>query len=496
MIDRDPRAASQDPHDLIVVGGGAYGVALTLEAARRGLRPLLIERHDFGAQTSWNSLRIVHGGLRYLQSLDLNRFRESVSERRWFLAHFPDLVHPLPCLMPLYGGGMRRPSILRCALLLNDLLSRRRNRGVQEDRALPSGRVLSEAQTVEWFPAVDRRSLRGAALWHDATMPNSQRLLMEMLRWATTCGATVLNYAAASRLLTDRGAARGLEVEDLACGEKHEFRSAIVVNCAGPWCRELATAFDRDVPELFAPSIAFNALLDREPLSTAALAVAPRTPDARVYFLVPWQGRILAGTFHAACARSREESSVEPVHLDAFLRHLNLAIPGLDLHQHEVMRVHWGFLPARNPGSVQLATRELILHHGQSGGPEGLISVSGVKFTTARLVAEKTLRSIFERKGAPLPPLAATPRPPATAPPSLDGLERLLATDLEQATMLLRGLSRDEAVRHLDDLMLRRTDWGMDPRRGLSVARSIATLLDWDEARITCEVERLEQLIA
>ena len=114
-------------YDLIVVGGGIYGAFLTLDAAHRGLRTLLLEKEDFGGQTSFNTLRIVHGGLRYLQSLDLHRFRESVRERTWFLRHLPDLVEPLACLMPLYGNGLKRPIVLRAALTLNDLLSASRN---------------------------------------------------------------------------------------------------------------------------------------------------------------------------------------------------------------------------------------------------------------------------------------------------------------------------------------------------------------------------------
>jgi glycerol-3-phosphate dehydrogenase len=103
VIERAVDRASAGDHDLIVVGGGIYGIALALEAARRGLKTLLVERADYGGATSWSNLRILHGGLRHLQNLDLVRFYESVGERRWFLRHFPDLVRPLPCLMPLYG---------------------------------------------------------------------------------------------------------------------------------------------------------------------------------------------------------------------------------------------------------------------------------------------------------------------------------------------------------------------------------------------------------
>ena len=145
MINRDPDAATRSRYDLVVVGGGVHGIALTLEAARRGLRALLVERHDFGSQTSWNSLRIIHGGLRSLQRLDIRQFREMVEERRWWFRHFPELVEPLPCLMPLYGRGVERPTVIRLALKTSDLLSVQRNRDVRPDRALSNGSVVGPA---------------------------------------------------------------------------------------------------------------------------------------------------------------------------------------------------------------------------------------------------------------------------------------------------------------------------------------------------------------
>src|SRR5690349_4130260 len=196
LIERNLEEAESRVWDLLVIGGGIYGATLALEAARRGLAALVVERGGFGGETTWNSLRIVHGGLRYLQSLDLPRFYESVRERRWFLQSFPDLVRPLPCLMPLYdpprGGALRRPAVLRLALWINDLLSR--------ERALPQGRLLSVAETEELFPKVDRAGLRGGALWHDAVTTDPRRLVLEILGRACRSGAAALDRVEAVEL--------------------------------------------------------------------------------------------------------------------------------------------------------------------------------------------------------------------------------------------------------------------------------------------------------
>ena len=127
-IERDIAKAKSKNFDAIIIGGGFYGVMIAYEASCRGLKTLLLEKGDFGSATSFNSLRIVHGGLRYLQSLDLHRFKESVGERKWFMKNFPNLTKPISCLMPLYNKGLQRNSIMWAALNLNDLLSTNRNK--------------------------------------------------------------------------------------------------------------------------------------------------------------------------------------------------------------------------------------------------------------------------------------------------------------------------------------------------------------------------------
>ncbi len=469
MIRRDPSGASALRYDLIVVGGGIYGVTLALEAARRGRRPLLLERGDFGQATSWNSLRIVHGGLRYLQTLDFRRFRESVGERSWFLRNFPDLVEPLPCLMPLYGRGLKRNAVLRRVLAWNDLLSSRRNEGLRLDRVLPRSRVITAEETVALFPGVRRNGLQGAALWYDAVMPDSQRLIVELLHWACAEGAVALNHVEAVGLLQDGQGIRGLSGQDRLSGERFEFEAGVVVNCSGPWCRELARRFDRDVPQLFRPSLAFNLFIDRAPLSTAALAVAPEPAGSPVYFVHPWKERMLAGTYHAPWSGGPDDGPPGEDSTKSFLSQLRSALPDLAVGPREVLRVHWGLLPAARPGTALLSRRELIHDHGAAGSRRGLYSVSGVKFTTARLVAEKTLRGVFpgETAGPGSPPAPASP-------PRAEAFRALLARDPAAARAVVERLTRDEAALTVDDLLLRRTDWGVVPAAGSELAARIA----------------------
>jgi glycerol-3-phosphate dehydrogenase len=492
-IVRDVHAAADRAFDVIVVGGGVYGIAALLEAARRGRSALLLERDDFGAATSWNSLRIVHGGLRYLQKLDLHRFRESVAERRWFCANFPDLVRPLTCLLPLYGQGLKRPTVFRVALAMNDFLSRRRNEGVPAATHLAGGRVLSRDETITRFPQVDGDGLRGAGLWHDAVMVNSQRVLMEMLRWAGGLGAAALNYVEATELIVEGGTARGVAAVDRQTGAAVRFTCREgVINTTGPWSRVMAQklAGGGGFEHVFRPSLACNVLLDRPAISDCAVAVQPRVPGSRVYFLVPWHGRIFAGTYHAPWHGEVATPAPSAAQLDAFLSDLNTAVPGLDVTRADVLRVYAGLLPAREAGGDELAVREVIVQHGSQGGPTGLVSVSGVKFTTARLVGQKALTVLLG--GLPAYGADSDRR---IEPWPLDLADPGAARDADEATLAAAAarMVECEAAVHLDDVLLRRSDWGADPRQIEPLGRRVAAALGWSDVRLAEELARFEE---
>lgn len=468
-IGRDPAQAAARRYDLIIIGGGIYGVTLAFEACRRGLASLLLEKTDFGSQTSFNSLRILHGGLRYLQKLDLRRFTDSVSERRWFLKNMEATIAPLPCLMPLYGQGLQRPSIFRLAFQVNDYLSRRRNDGISGHRHLPSCTVLNREQTRSIYDQVPTSKLQGGAQWYDAVMPDSQLVLMEILGRARQGGAVALNYCEALALLTSRGKVLGVTATDRASGTDHDFLANTVINASGPWAREVGARLHHDLPDLFHPSLAWNLLLDKPPLSDRALAVSARKSGSRTYFLVPWKGRILAGTGHAAWHASPEKPIPNSEQIEHFLADLNSAAPALKASLNDIIHVFSGLLPVKKSGGTELTTRELIIDHAQKGGPAGLFSVAGVKFTTARLVADRLLRKIFPTRPA-MPDIGRSPL-------------------VHQYT--LREIIAHSGVMHLDDLLLRRLPFAEDPDRLLREAENCCALFDWEEKRRQEELARV-----
>jgi len=496
---RDPVAAEGRTYDLVVVGGGIYGAMVALEATRRGRVPLLLEAADFGGATSHNNLRIVHGGLRYLQSADLLRFYESVAERRWFLEFMPEFVSALPCLMPLDGRGPRRRWLMGPALAANDLFSIHRNRAVKVGDRLPAGGLISVDAVRRSFPGVNGDGLRGGALWYDAFAPDMHRLIIELLRWAGHQGATCLNYMRVDGLKLDDGRVVGVDATDETSGRKHSFESECVINAAGPWSRLFSQAAGDDRVELFAGALAWNVLYDRPALSLeSAIAVAPPRPGGQVLFAVPWHGRLLVGTGHAAFAGQPGDECVPGVDLlEAFTRDLNEAVPELGLGMADVARVFSGLLPTTAPGESDLTHREVLIDHGRNGGPKGLHSVSGIKFTTARRVADKLLaRAVpgpapvpwpsFERPGVRSPGGAFVDRPWGWRPDPGD------SSWLEP----LRRIAEEESVVHLDDLLLRRTGLADEPQRGLELAPQVAAHLGWSAAEAQSEQARVrDQLL-
>ena len=474
MILRDPTFAAESRFDVIIVGGGIQGVCTLLEATMRGLRSLLIERNDFGGATSWNSLRILHGGLRYLQYFDLRRYHDSVTERQWFCREFPELVRPLPCLMPLYGNGLKRRSVLRLALWLNDRLSRYRNDGVVPQARIPNGKVLGIGETCEWFPGVDRDGLTGAALWYDAAMSTPQRILIEALRWACSLGAVALNYVEVTALCRTSERVCGVRAYDRVSGDSFEFRGAGVINCAGPWCRQVASVLDHDVENLFRPSLAFNVLFDKEPPSRAALALQPRRAGAPVYFLHSCHGGLLAGTVHATWSGGESPVNAAEKYVDLLIEDLNQTAPELELRRGNVLRIFAGLLPAVRSNSARLSRRDVIFNHGKLGGPQGLLSVCGVKYTTARRAAQNAL-AILSPQSTSVPSSRKHTLTPINL--RLDDPSELLSGSEPAVRRELHRLLSEEAVVCLDDLVFRRTDWGISPREIPRVRQRIEELL-------------------
>lgn len=488
-IIRDIGKAEKENFELIITGGGIYGIMLLLEASRRNIKTLLLEKNDFGGATTLNHLKTVHGGLRYLQSLDLTRFRESVNERKWFLKYFPKYVNPMSCIMPLYGNGLKRNSVMRGALMLNDIFSFNRNMGITEGKKLPGGKILSDKKTTKIFEGVDKKGLKGSAFWFDANIEEFQRLIMKVLRKSVDLGATPLNYIEVKELVTEDNKVKGVKCIDTETGEKIEFYGEVVINAAGPWSRELSANFDKDFPELFKKNLMlWNILFDRKAPSDCAMGLTPKRGYGHTYFFHPWKGRLLVGTGEIIVDDIKNNVKVPGKEIDNFIDDMNSAIPGIDLKKKDILKIYAGILPAAESG--KLSKRPATIDHSASGGPEGLYSISGVKFTTSRLVADKTIKKIF----------------PDRTPSGYDSIFNEIE-DTEDITFeyneivneksinKLKKIVEEESVLHLSDLVLRRTSLGENPERALDSIDKLKTLFKKETVWWEKEKTKTEELL-
>jgi glycerol-3-phosphate dehydrogenase len=477
-------------YDIVVVGGGIYGAMLHLEATRSGLRSVLVERGDFGGATSENSLRIIHGGLRYLKNLNVARSVESTRERQWYCTTVPRLVAPLPCLLPVYARGRKRASVLSLGLAANDAISAAVMYLDCSVADVPRGHLLDARGALELAPAIPKEGLVGGAVWHDVQLRCPGRVIIEGLKWAADFGGVAVNYAEARRLLTSRGRVRGVSVGVPGGRTLAELRASVVVNAAGPWAGALASKWGADDGRLTPLVVAWNVLLDRPALSGHAVALQdPASRGGALKFATSLGGRLLVGTGYAQLSARRESAeAVAESELEAFLAALNRCLPGLDFRRRDVLRVFSGVLPAAGPGSTVPRARNLL----SVRGPHGLFTVSGTKFTTARSAARHTLASI-RRAGVLRWPVSAPQAYPPCHASAADGLfgDEWTMGDIEARRPGLTQILEHEAVEHLDDLVLRRTTLGDQPVRALTMARALCALDERWKQQPDREVARL-----
>jgi glycerol-3-phosphate dehydrogenase len=366
--------------DAIIVGGGIQGVTLALAMAERGLHPVIVERNGLGAGASGNSYGIVHGGLRYLQTLDLLRWRRSRIAQSWFLDEFPAYIKPLRCVMPLYQGRLRSPPLFRAAMLLQEWLASALHAHVP----LPPPKLLTAAQVRDEFEVPGQRLL-GAACWHDAEVRDMPGLLETMLKRSGMDKSALHIPCEARELLEDEHGVAGLRIAH-PDGETEDLSCRIVINCTGAWTGR----WQQTAPCPTANTLAFNLLLNGRLPGDSALAVSAIPGKGRSYFVRPHPEGIFAGTYYRP-ALGAAEPEVTEQDISDFLSELDLALPGWNLKNAQVKHITAGLLPDKDGKGRKLSSADHILVHR----PRGFYSILGGKFTTAPLLSQDAIKIIW-----------------------------------------------------------------------------------------------------
>jgi glycerol-3-phosphate dehydrogenase len=456
-MERQTSRLTETSFDLLVVGAGIYGACVARDAALRGLRVALIDRGDFGNATSHNSFKLIHGGLRYLQHLDLRRVRQSIEETRFWLRAAPHLVRPLQFVVPATGFGTRGPLAFWAAEQLHLLLGLDRNRGVLPAWRLPAGQVVSRARCLELIPGLDARRVTGGAVWYDGQMQNADRVLLECVLQAAEAGAEVANYVRAEVLLEHARRIEGVRARDLLSGEQFDVRATVTVNTCGPWSAELlqGRAEPTDSPAL----VKGMNLVTRRIAGDYAIGIeSARCSDAvigqsrRLYFITPWRDRSLIGTTHVLYRDEPDRCRFRQDEIEGFLREVNAAYPPANLKLDDVYYCYGGLTPADGEAGDEEGLRSRhaeILDHRRLNGMEGLLTVVGVKYTTARRVAEQTVDHVYQKLGRTPPPCPTrgTPLPGAKGFEGEDALVRAASAALGSEGGAEPGLLLDYGTR-------------------------------------------------
>lgn len=494
-VDLIRRLAEPRAYDIAIIGGGATGLGVALDAALRGFSVALLEAHDFAKGTSSRATKLVHGGVRYLAQGNIGLVREALHERTTLLRNAPHLAQPLPFVMPSYK--LWETPFYGIGLKMYDALAGKAGLGPTE--------FLSREATLRHLPTVQPEGLRGGVKYWDGQFDDA-RLALALARTAAAHGALLVNYCEVTALVHAADKLVGLRCVDRETGRDYSVNARCVINAAGVWVDRLrqmdGAAISRNVQKIVAPSQGVHIVVDREFLPSDHALMVPKTADGRVLFAVPWLGKTILGTTDTP----RDDLAAEPMpfksEVDFILsesaRYLTRAPREAD-----VKSIWVGLRPLVKPPEDDAAsTQSISREHTVLVSASGLVTVTGGKWTTYRAMAEDVLERCFESSllhrvaggvterhpliGAQVPAAGA---PHICDPPglhaygseaadvqALPGADQELGGGLTQA--MVRFAARHEYARTVEDVLARRSRLlFLDARLAAGLAPVVAQLM-------------------
>jgi glycerol-3-phosphate dehydrogenase len=499
------------PWDLLIIGGGATGLGVAVDAAARGFSVVLVEAEDFAKGSSSRATKLVHGGVRYLAQGNIALVREALHERATLLANAPHLAQPLAFVMPAYTWW--EPAFYSLGLKAYDALAGRRSLGATQR--------LSAQQAMAALPNLRHAALAGGVKYWDGQFDDA-RLAVALARTAVGQGAVVLNHCPATGLLREAGKVCGATVRDAETGEIITLRAKAIVNATGVWV-DAVRDMDRDPgtkprPRMVAPSQGVHVVVDRAFLPGEAALIVPKTSDGRVLFAVPWLGKTLLGTTDAP----RSDLPAEPLASEeeiGFILKEAAAYLSRPPTRADVRSVWAGLRPLVRPDHEDSSsTQKISREHTVIVGRSGLVTVTGGKWTTYRAMAEDVMTHCFDAHllprrggdvtsnlrlvGAPTRASGNLAQPPgehlygadAATLRALPGADHWLWRDGQGgfSEAMLRFAVRHEMARTIEDLLARRSRLlFLDAARAQALARPVAALLQDELRRPVAEAEIL-----
>jgi glycerol-3-phosphate dehydrogenase len=378
---------TRDAFDFIVIGGGATGVGVAVDAAARGYKTLVLEQDDFAKGTSSRSTKLVHGGVRYLEQGNLSLVMQALKERGILRQNAPHLVSKLAFIVPGYSWW--EIPFYSIGLKIYQVLAGKYGFGASQ--------LLSRQKTVEQLPNIKEQGLRGGVLYYDGQFDDA-RLLVNLATTAVEQGAMLLNYVPVTGLTKNNcGMVEGVTARDLETGEEFNFKAKVVINATGPFTDSVRHMDNPQAHTMIAPSQGAHIVLDRSFLPGTCAIIVPRTSDGRVMFAIPWHEHTLVGTTDTPV----EHASLEPVPMEQEVEFL-LGTAGLYLakkpKRSDILSTFAGIRPLLGSGDGK-KTSSYSRDHTIHVDPSGLLSITGGKWTTYRNMAEGCVDKAAEQAG-------------------------------------------------------------------------------------------------
>jgi glycerol-3-phosphate dehydrogenase len=364
--------------DVIIIGGGATGLASAMDAASRGWRTLLVERHDFAKGTSSRATKLVHGGVRYLAQGNIRLVKEALAERAWLLRQAPHICHPLSFVIPVYRWWQKW--YYGIGLWLYETLSFRRSLGAT--------RLLSKAATEKALPGVAPAGLKGGVLYYDGQFDDA-RLAIAMAQTAIQSGATVLNHVTVTGFIQDGEKLAGVVVRDEISGERVTCKGKVIINATGVFADAILQLAERHAAITITPSQGVHIVIDKKYLPGQSALMIPKTSDGRVLFAIPWQNHLLIGTTDTPIDRITDEPLALPEEIGFILDNLNRYTNEV-VTRSDIRTLFAGLRPLAKTGTGKV-TAVMPRDHQVQRLASGLIHITGGKWTTCRRMAEDAI---------------------------------------------------------------------------------------------------------
>ena len=397
--------------DLLVIGAGIFGLFAAWDAALRGLSVAIIDKNDFGHATSANHFKMIHGGIRYLQHGDFFRVREACRERSALLRIAPHLTQPLPIVIPTYGKGIKGKALLSIGMLIYDMLTFDRNRGLQKERSISNRKFISSNQVKDLFPEINDNELTGAGVFYDGQYYDSNRLAISILQSSIDAGAVAANYIEVDGFIKKKNRIYGVTANDLINNRQLQIHGKLVLNATGPWAHHLLKStlglqlnptpyFSRDLALIVKRKMPHNYGLAFLTYSTDSQALVDR--GSRHLFAVPWKEYTLIGVWPLHFEKAPEDIQITEKEIHQFIQEANYAYPGLKLSIDDIVQINAGLTlqgnnKAKNKQSFNYGSESLLIDHSLDHGIEGLITLIGLRATMARGMAERATNIIMHK---------------------------------------------------------------------------------------------------